>query len=192
MIAYLEGTILAKQPTHLVVANRGVGYKVFAAGPALNKAKIGQALQLYIHTHIREDQFSLYGFLSADELDLFELLLSVSGVGPKVALAVMSGAAAENIRSAIASGDPGVFTKVSGVGKKTAERIVMELKEKIGESGPAGSLKGSQNFGESLDALLALGYNQQEARQALRRVPTELTDSGSIVKAALKILGGKT
>jgi Holliday junction DNA helicase RuvA len=191
MIAYLKGKVLAKDIIYLVLETNGIGYKVFAASPTLAHARVGQELALYIHTHVREDQFSLYGFLSADELNLFELLISVSGIGPKIALAALSGASASNIRSAIAGADPSVFTKVSGVGKKTAERIVVELKERIGEGAGEFSLGSSKHFSDSLDALVSLGYSRQEAREAVKRVPAELADSGSIVKAALRILGGK-
>jgi holliday junction DNA helicase RuvA len=191
MIAYLKGKVLSKDLTHLVLETGGVGYKVYAAGVTLASAKPGQEMEFFIHTHVREDQFSLYGFLSSDELNLFELLISVSGIGPKIALAVLSGAEAGHIRSAIASADAGVFTKVAGVGRKTAERIVVELKEKIGEGAGEFNLQSSKQISDSLDALVALGYNRQEAREAVKRVSGESTDSSAIVRAALKVLGGK-
>jgi Holliday junction DNA helicase RuvA len=190
MIAYLKGKILVKAVNHLVLENQGVGFKVFAPTLVINAVRTGAEAALHIHTHVREDQISLFGFLHENELELFEQLISVSGVGPKIALAVMSGASADNIRSAIAGGDASVFTKVSGVGKKTGERIVVELKEKMGELGGRGA-GASRGFAEGLDALVALGYTQAEAREAIKHIPTELIDSGSIVKAALRILGGK-
>lgn len=188
MIAYLKGKILSKSETAVVLENQGIGYKVFLPAAILLNLRVGDIAIFHIHTHVREDQLTLYGFLSAKELDLFESLLSVSGVGPKVALAILSGADPDTIISAIASGDSAVFTKVSGVGKKTGERIVMELKEKIGDS--MGSTIGSSHYiAESLDALLALGYSKQEAREALNRVSKDIKESSGIVKEALKVLG---
>ena len=188
MIAYLKGKILSKTANYLVLENQGIGYKVFLSTASLLNLRVGDSLAAHIHTYVREDQLRLYGFLSSSELNLFEMLISVSGVGPKVALSVLSGATPDIITSAIASGDASVFTKVSGVGKKTGERIVVELKEKIGDDLGVG-LKSSRELSESLDALVALGYSAQEARGALKNMPKDIKDSGSIVRAALKVLG---
>ncbi|PIR97309.1 MAG: Holliday junction branch migration protein RuvA [Candidatus Doudnabacteria bacterium CG10_big_fil_rev_8_21_14_0_10_41_10] len=185
MISYLKGSVLSKQANYATVETQGVGYKVFIPVSSLLELRLEQEIELYIRTYVREDQFSLYGFLSPKELELFELLISVSGVGPKVALAVLSGGTVEVITSAIGSGDPSIFTKVSGVGKKTAERIVVELKEKIG----TGDLKSSKDLSESLDALVALGYSKLEAREVLKRISSKDLDSGSIIKEALRVLG---
>ena len=186
MFAYLKGKIFSKGSNYIVVENRGLGYKVFVLSSLLKDLHKGQEAEFYLHTYVREDQISLYGFLSPDELELFELLVAISGVGPKMALGILSGASVSSIKSAIAAGDARVFTKVSGVGKKTAERIVIELKEKIGARE---GLASSHELSESLDALSALGYSKREAREALKKVPKDLTDSKSIIKEALKILG---
>ena len=192
MIGYLKGQIISKGQNYLVAATAGVGYRVFVPANLLIGAKLGQAAEFFIHTYVREDQISLYGFSSPDELELFELLISVSGVGPKMALSILSSTTPTHIRSAIASGEAVVFTKVSGVGKKTAERLIIELREKIGEASGGGlNIKASQDFSESLDALVSLGYSRQEAREALNKVPKDLTDSGKIVSAALRVLGGR-
>ena len=185
MIAHLKGSVIGKGASYLVIETGGVGYKVFVPASTALEARINIGLSFHIHTHVREDQISLYGFLSKSELDLFDLLLTVSGVGPKVALAVLSAATAEAVASAIEGGDAGVFTKVAGVGKKTAERIIIELKEKLGAS----NISTSKVFSDSLDALVSLGYSQQEARDALKQLPTSLTDSQSMVREALKLLG---
>jgi holliday junction DNA helicase RuvA len=189
MIAYLKGTILNKTTNYLIVETAGVGYKVYSPSTTILNLRKGSEVELFIHTHVREDQLSLYGFLSTDELELFDLLLSVTGVGPKVALAVLSAGTASSIRSAIASGEATVFTNVSGVGRKTAERIVLELKERLVGEGSDG--QSSKDFSEALDALLALGYSRLEARSALNQIPQDLPDSRSVIKEALKILGKK-
>lgn len=168
-----------------------VGYKVYAPASLLIKYKPGSELEAFIHTHVREDQISLYGFSSAEELELFEFLISVSGVGPKMALSILSATSAEHIKSAITGGDAAVFTKVSGVGRKTAERLIVELREKLGGAGTGISGKMSKEFSDGLDALVGLGYSANEAREALKRVPEQLSDSGQIVKAALQFLGGR-
>lgn len=192
MIGYLNGKIISKGQTYMVVDTHGVGYKVYPPASLLLSVKIGQEAALFIHTYVREDQLSLYGFATPTELELFELLLTVSGIGPKVALSILSSTTPTHIRSAIASGEAVVFTKVSGVGKKTAERLIIELREKIGETGSGElNIKATQDFSESLDALVSLGYSRQEAREALNRVSKDLADSSSIVKAALRVLGGR-
>lgn len=191
MIAYLKGKVLSKGSNYLVLIVGQVGYKVFSPASLLLKRKAGQELEVFVHTYVREDQISLYGFLGMDELELFELLISVSGVGPKMALSILSTTSAEHVKSAIASGEAAVFTKVSGVGRKTAERLIVELKEKLGGEGSLVTGKMSKGFAESLDALVALGYHPGEAREALKRVPNELSNSSQIVKAALQVLGGK-
>lgn len=191
MIAYLKGKILSKGPNFLVLSVGLVGYKVYAPASLLIKHKPGSELEAFIHTHVREDQISLYGFSSAEELELFEFLISVSGVGPKMALSILSATSAEHIKSAITGGDAAVFTKVSGVGRKTAERLIVELREKLGGAGTGISGKMSKEFSDGLDALVGLGYSANEAREALKRVPEQLSDSGQIVKAALQFLGGR-
>lgn len=186
----MRGTILSKGQNFLVLEVGQVGYKVFAPATLLLKFKLGSALEVFVHTYVREDQLSLYGFSSPSELDLFELLISVSGVGPKMAMSILSSTSPEHVKSAIAGGEAATFTKVSGVGRKTAERLIVELKEKL-DGGPGVSGKLSREFSESLDALVALGYSSQEAREALNRVPSELGSSGQIVREALRFLGGK-
>lgn len=138
-----------------------------------------------VHTHVREDQFALYGFSNLEELEFFELLITVSGVGPKSGLAIMSLADVKMIKSAITSEDPSVFTKVSGIGRKIAERVIVELKGKLKEE--ADSAPVAKEHSDVLDALIALGYKEQEARDAMKDLPAGITLQEKI-KIALKTL----
>lgn len=191
MIGYLSGTVKAIHKNYLIVATDYVGYKIFVIPQLTLSYKPAQKVELYIHTYVREDQLSLFGFSSLPELDFFELLLSVSGIGPKIALSILSLADLEVIKSGIINEDPKVFTKVSGVGLKTAERLIVELKGKIGEEfGTRGQemRELSQTHADVLDVLLALGYSQSEARQALSEVPKDVTNSDDKIRTALRAL----
>ncbi|MBI4054285.1 MAG: Holliday junction branch migration protein RuvA [Candidatus Doudnabacteria bacterium] len=192
MIAYLQGKILRKGGSYLVVETGGVGYKVAVSGALALSAKLSWEVRLHIHTHVREDQLSLYGFASLPELELFEMLISVSGIGPKVGLSILSSVSPAHIRSAIISGDIAVFTKVAGVGRKTAERLMVELKEKVASAEQdQGGLGVSAELSESLSALESLGYRRHEIKEVLKQIPKDLTDSAQIVRHALKVLGGR-
>jgi len=192
MIAYLKGNILAKNNHYLILENSGLGYQIYAGENFLADLKVGQIKEVYTHHRVREEASDLYGFNTLEELDLFELLLSVSGVGPKSALAVFSLASATDIKEAIIRGDAGLLTKVSGIGKKTAERLVLELKNKVARiSGGTALFGNSSNSGVSdeLEALMSLGYSLSEARDALNLVESSITSSAGRLKAALKQLG---
>ena len=144
---------------------------------------------------MREDALDLYGFKSLEELEMFELLLSISGIGPKSALGVLAIASAADVKEAIANGDPSLLIKVSGIGKKTAERVVLELREKVmaqtmgGRQETAGTGSGIMASGDEIDALMALGYSMVQAREALRGVDNSIKDSGERIKEALRGLG---
>lgn len=191
MIAYLKGIVMAKNNNNLVLETGGVGYQVFAGENFLADLKTGEICELFTHHRVREEVSDLYGFRNLEELDLFELLLSVSGVGPKSALAVISLASTADIKEAIIRGDANLLTKVSGIGKKTAERLVLELKNKVARGSGASILLGGSGSGTSdeLDALMSLGYSVNEAREALNKVEVSITSSAGRVKAALKQLG---
>jgi Holliday junction DNA helicase RuvA len=148
--------------------------------------KTGQSLSLVTMTYVREDQITLYGFENLAELEFFELLLTVSGVGPKSALGIMSLASLDMIKSAIASEDATVFTKVAGIGRKTAERVIIELKDKL--KGQVDAAPVAKEHSDAMDALLALGYSQQEAREALKSLPAGTSNLQEKVKLALKAL----
>jgi holliday junction DNA helicase RuvA len=186
MIGSLKGTVQHKAANYIILETQGVGYKVFIPPTLLFELKVGQELSLVTLTYVREDQLTLYGFQTLPELEFFELLLTVSGVGPKSALGIMSLTSLSMIKSAIVSEDPTVFTKVSGIGRKTAERVIIELKDKLKSQADAAPV--AKEHSDAMDALLALGYSQQEARDALKAVPTGITNLQEKVKLALKAL----
>ena len=190
MIGSIEGTVKAVRGTHLLVGVGGIGYKVAVLKETLARTKTGADISLWTYLAVREDVLDLYGFLHEEELRFFELLLTVSGIGPKSALAVLDIASVETLRSAISAGNAAYLTTVSGIGKKTAEKIVLELKDKVtaelGDS-PA-ALKGDQ---EALEAMRSLGYSAAEARDALRKVPNEVETGSDRLRAALRLLGKK-
>lgn len=190
MIGYLEGDVRAVRLNHCILLAGGVGYKVFCTKETLARIPSSQRAAFWTHLAVREDILDLYGFSTEEELRFFDLLLTVSGIGPKSALAILDIASVETLRSAIAGGNASYLTKVSGIGKKTAEKIVLELKDKVGlaEEAVSRSLTGDE---DALEAMRALGYSHAEARDALRKVPAEIQKSTDRLREALKILGSR-
>ncbi len=189
MITSLRGNILHKGEKFSVIETGGVGYKVFLSPAALAHAgKLGDEVFVWTYQSVREDALDLYGFADITELSFFEMLLSVSGIGPKSALGILGVATIETLRKAIATGDTSYLTKISGIGRKTAEKIVIELRDKMDKEEQDGgvSLKGEM---DALEALKSLGYSQTEARDALKEVSAE--DTNAKIREALKILGNK-
>lgn len=193
MISFLRGTILTKRKNFLILETGGIGYQIFLPPTLFAELMTGSQAEVYIHDHIKEDAHDLYGFNSIDELEMFELLLSISGVGPKSALGIMAISTVDELKHSIASGDVAMLNKVSGIGKKTAERIVLELREKISTINFDGFLTGptvsATAQSDEIDALIALGYPLQQAREALRQVDPSVTKSGERVREALKKIG---
>lgn len=189
MIASLTGTITHKGDRYLVIEVAGIGYKVFSTLEILKEHAAGTAITVWIHHVVREDAEDLYGFTDRSELDLFELLIGVSGVGPRSALAIVSLAPPETLEKAIASGNIEYLTKVSGIGRKIGEKIIVELKDKIGLMPELGDGSGMAEEADAVEALKAIGYKEREAREVLRKVPSTVTDTGEKIKEALKILG---
>ncbi|MFH1412536.1 MAG: Holliday junction branch migration protein RuvA [bacterium] len=187
MISYLQGKIIDKNVGRLIVLVNNIGYKVFVTSDLSNKAKKDQEIKLYTYQHVKEDGISLFGFSNKDELEIFELLISVSGIGPKSGLNVLLIASVDDIKQAIIINDSDLLTKVSGIGKKTAERIVLELRNKVGSLSDAHQ-SGISLASEEIDALMQLGYSLGQARQALQRVDPSITDSGGRIKQALKFI----
>ncbi len=188
MIGSIKGKIIFKNEKFLIVETNGVGYKISISPDTLSKAKkTNEEIFLWIHTHIREDAMNLYGFLDRAELEFFEMLINVSGIGPRSALAILGIASIETLRKAISTSDTSYLTKISGIGRKTAEKIVIELRDKMGEEISGSSLQGEL---DTMEALKSLGYAQNEIREALKKVNTEL-DTNKKIKEALKILGNK-
>ena len=173
MIARLRGTPVAHRPDGLVLDVNGVGYLVAATPTAVRRAESGGEITLEVHTHVREDALQLYGFADAAERELFEHLLSVSGVGPKVALAIVSGSSPADLRRAIALEDTARFEAIPGIGKKTAQRVVLELKEKVGSGAPVPETRRDGHV-VARDALIELGYSVVDAERALADVDPEL------------------
>jgi Holliday junction DNA helicase RuvA len=190
MIAFISGKIKYKSQAFLVVENAGIGYKIFVGAKILSKYQVDDSIEIHTYQNVKEDCLDLYGFLSLEALDLFEKLISVSGIGPKTALAVFAMADIKDIKSAIINGDSSILKKVSGIGAKTAERIVLELKNKLG--GLVGvDLKSREELdldNSALEALVSLGYSAGQAREALKSVPAEVSDVSDKVKAALQYL----
>jgi Holliday junction DNA helicase RuvA len=186
LIARLRGRPVANTPEGLVVDVGGVGYLVAATPAAVRNSDGADEVALHTYLHVREDALQLYGFAEAAERELFMQLLSVNGIGPKVALAIVSGSPAADLRRAIVLGDTARFQAIPGIGKKTAERIVLELKEKLGEGPvPISSAVGTQPHVVARDALVELGYSVGEAEQALAAVDPELSPEER-VRQALK------
>jgi holliday junction DNA helicase RuvA len=171
MIAHLRGKLLAKHPNQAVVETAGVGYDVTISVPTFSDLPaLGAEVALYIHTHVREDVIALYGFLRPSEKLLFEKLITVSGIGPKLAITILSGMAADEMVGAIRGNDLARLTRIPGIGRKTAERMVLELRDKLPEVGPS-SAPAVPAMGATeedvLSALLNLGYQRPAAEKAL-------------------------
>jgi len=199
MIASLDGVVGAVAADSLVLEVAGVGYRVFAAPAVLVAAEPGRRLRLHTHHLIREDLQALYGFRTPEELGFFGLLLTVTGVGPKVALGLLGSRPVADLQLAIMADDQGLLTAVPVVGKRLAARIVLELREKVSAAGiaaaaPAGGGAGvTPGEGDVVGALQALGYTLAEAREAARHARAGTAAAGSLedrVKAALRSLSG--
>jgi Holliday junction DNA helicase RuvA len=195
VIASVEGVVGAVAPDSLVVEVGGIGYRVFAAPAIIASAKPGSRLKLHTYHLVREDQQALYGFRSAEELGFFNLLLTVTGVGPKVALAIVGSRATADLQLAILQQDQAVLVSIPGIGKKLAERIIFELKEKVAAAGVAAGAAAvggaTAGEGEIVGALQALGYSAAEAREAARAALADVGVASSLedrVKAALRTL----
>lgn len=193
MIASLEGTVGAVFADSLIVEVGGIGYRVFCAPAVLAAARAGERVKLFTHHLVREDVQALYGFRTPEELGFFGLLQTVTGVGPRVALALVGSRPVGDLQLAILSDDLAVLTAVPGVGKKLAARLVLELKEKVAEAGVAAGAAAGVPAGEPevMAALLALGYSAGEARAASREALADMAAGASLeerVKAALRTL----
>ena len=192
MIASLEGFIDAVSKDGLIVNVNGIGFKVTVTTSVLSEMGItGREVKLYTHFHVREDDMSLFGFGSLDELKLFETLISVSGLGPKTGMAMLSAMSADQVAMAIASGSVETLTTIPGIGKKTADRLILELKDKVGGvmiSTPAG--RAAQENADVVSALVSLGYSVQETTKAVNALPSgKKLSLEEKVKLTLQYLG---
>lgn len=201
MIAHISGQLLHKSPAYIVVDVRGIGYRIFVPLTTFYELpEAGQLVALNIHTQVKQDAINLFGFHSPEERDIFQLMLAVNGIGPKLAINILSGIAAGDLINAISQGDMKRLVTIPGVGKKMAERIILELKDKVikfaAQSAKTGARLDSAYEDlrdDALSALVNLGYKNQDAKDALDRVcrdrPVDLT-LDMLLKDALKLLAG--
>ena len=201
MITFLEGTLHEALPTHVIIAVHGIGYHVSIPLSSYDKLPaLGQPIKILTHLQIREDAHVLYGFMSPAERDLFRLLVThVSGIGPKTALDVLSATSVANFKACVVRGDAAALSKTKGIGKKTAERILVELKDKVGiaaawEAASAANAPTPEQakVNDAVLALIALGWKQADAEKAARAIHTSMpaAKTDEIVRAALKLLLG--
>lgn len=188
MIASIKGEIQYISEYSLEVLSGSIGYKVFCPQNTLAAYSVGQKAEIFIYFHVRENAQELYGFKTREERNFFEILIGISGIGPKGALGILHAAPLDLLKKAIASGDTSVLTKVSGIGEKTAQRIMVELKGKFEDvvTGSGGDLR---EGGDVIEALTGLGYTRSQAQQALREIPESVEGVENKVKEALKVLG---
>lgn len=183
MIGFLSGTIKYAAPGKVILYANGIGFTIFLPANVTFLEK--QTAELYIHTHIREDNLALFGFASASDLDLFELLITVSGVGPKIALNMLSSASADHIKKAITESNLQFFSSISGIGKKTAQKIILDLKSKISKGDVnMNNLEGNSDL---IDSLTALGFQKHEISSIYSQIDSSLP-LGAQVKSALNLL----
>lgn len=188
MIAHVSGVLVEKFGSSVIVDVHGVGYEIQLAADDYDGAVLDSSVKYYTYHHIREQSQELFGFSSLTAKKLFELLITVQGVGPKAALAILSLGDSEAVRNAIASGDVVYITRASGIGKKTAERVVVDLSDKVGHAirtdvniiGLSSYVPGND---EALEALMVLGYNLNDATKALEGISTELSTSERVTQA---------
>jgi holliday junction DNA helicase RuvA len=193
MIASLTGILKAKSPTEILIDVHGVGYSLHIPLSTYEKlGDVGSSISLLTYFHIREDAMQLFGFSSEEERKLFKLLISVSGVGPKIAQGILSGMNVEELKSHLSSGNAAALTTIPGVGKKTADRLIVELRDKVGKTATEfelvspSSATSNQVRNEALQALISLGYNQQIAEKSIRLVLKELEGTTLSIEDLIK------
>lgn len=203
MYEYIKGKYIGINKDYIIVENNNIGYKIFTSGSTMSEMpKNGEEVMLYLEQIVREDFIGLYGFVTREELEMFKLLISISGVGAKAALSLLSISRVNNLKYAIIMGDEKHICRAPGIGKKTAGRIILELKEKlkkedmtIDKSGEEDMLSGAEDtnyalaINEASEALIALGYSEKEAEMALKKVDKE-SSVEDIIKSCLKVLMG--
>ena len=196
MFAYVKGSLEEKMSHFIVVETMGIGYKIFMSKTAIGRVgEIGSTVKIYTHYHVREDEISLYGFLSNEELNMFELLISVSGVGEKSAIAMLSNISPSDFAVSIIQNDITKLTKVPGIGKKTAQRIVLELKDKLKAEQEIAKteesnipIKIDETMDEAISALQILGYNRKEIEKAFEKFDYQAMSIEDVIRNGLKYL----
>lgn len=192
VIYSISGKLKYKGDGFVVMEIGGVGFKILVHNRLLSRLPaVGEEVSLYSYLHVREDALTLYGFSSQEELNLFELLNSVAGVGPKSALAILGLAEYKNIAAAIKEGRPDILTRASGIGRKTGERIVLELRHRVEAELSQAALSKIETDADLAETLVGLGYRRDDARAALAKVGSDITDVTARLKEALRILSGR-
>lgn len=200
MIAFVRGTAVDMTENSVIVEAGGIGYEIYMTGTDLSQIHMGEEVKIHTYFNVREDAMQLYGFRSKDDLQMFKLLLGVNGVGPKAAVGVLAGITADELRFAILSDDVKTLSKAPGIGKKTAQKLILELKDKMKledafelklaheqERAAVGAGEVSDGRQEAVEALVALGYSSADALRAVRKVTdVPLDDVEGLLKAALK------
>ena len=191
MISSLEGKITLKSEKYAIIETGGIGFRVNCSEKTLSKIpQIGESVKLFTYLSVKETGWDLFGFLTFDELEMFELLITIPGIGPKTASNILSGASVDDLQEAIVLGDETILSRVSGIGKKVAQKIVIELRSKVKKlaKGTGDKFKVADEI-EIIDALVALGYKVYEARDALKQVPESVKGVENKVRETLKRLG---
>jgi Holliday junction DNA helicase RuvA len=192
MIYSIEGTLALKDDHFAVVNTGGLGLKLFASRLTIEGLPaIGAAVKFFTHLHVREDALDLFGFTSERELAFFEMLISVSGVGPRSALAILDTGPLEELAAAIKENRPDLLTRAPGIGRKTAERVIVELKTKVQAAKSEATVAKMETDSDLLEALASLGYRRDEARAALAKVDKEIEGTEARLRAALAVLSNK-
>jgi len=187
MINSLKGMVIHKGLHMIVVDVSGVGYRVFTTTETALDTVLNEKISLWTHLSVRENALDLFGFKNKESLGVFELLITISGIGPKTALGIMNVASIEMLEQAVSENDTSYLTRVSGIGKKNAEKIVLELQGKLVASSKEKGVH-LRAEGDALEALVSLGYSERESREALKKVPREIENAGERVKQALKLI----
>lgn len=192
MYAYISGTIDDIDLNGIVIDNNGIGYFLQCPSSVINSVSVGANIKIYTYQHVREDAITLYGFLTKEDKTMFLRLISVSGIGPKIALQVLSSLSAGELAIILVGGDASALTKVPGIGKKTAQRMILELREKVDNdelvSAQIQKPASSTMISDAIYALAALGYSSQEATKAVETVAPDCKDTEGIIRAVLKNL----
>jgi Holliday junction DNA helicase RuvA len=189
MIALIKGNVLYKLPDYIIVETYGVGYRIFLPLKSIENIRVGDLLEVFTYMHVREDTMLLFGFLSVQDKEIFIKLLSISGLGPKTALAILSFFSASEFSYNLQTSNSDAFAKVPGIGKKTAQRIILELKGKIEFNDQVESVaKNNENYSLASLALLELGYTKSDVKNAFLKIENVDAPAEDIIRAALKIL----
>ena len=191
MIAQLKGVVAEIIGNSVILFVSGVGYKIYTTAEVIKKIRKLKDKEIILKTHlaVRETSLDIYGFLDSEELRFFEMLISISGIGPKSAIAILNVVDTETLKKAISSGESSYLIKVSGIGKKNAEKIIIELRDKLGTTENLKDTEALTGEIDTLEALQTLGYSQKEAREAMKKIEKNISGSKNLLKEALKILG---